>query len=222
MQTPVDIDALARDGRAALDSASTPDELEAARVAVVGRSAPLVLALRSVGSLPPEERGPTGQRLNAARRELEALADERREALERAALEARLADDRVDVTLPPPVVPHGGLHVLTQTRREIENVFLGLGYRIAEGPEVETEWHNFTALNFAEDHPAKAETRHALDPPGRAAADAHLAGAGPRDGANPPPVYVIVPGPRVPARHAGRDPLARSSTRSRAWPSTGG
>ncbi len=158
MQTPVDIDALARDGRAALDSASTPDELEAARVAVVGRSAPLVLALRSVGSLPPEERGPTGQRLNAARRELEALADERREALERAALEARLADDRVDVTLPPPVVPHGGLHVLTQTRREIENVFLGLGYRIAEGPEVETEWHNFTALNFAEDHPAKAET----------------------------------------------------------------
>jgi phenylalanyl-tRNA synthetase alpha chain len=194
VQTPVDIDALARDGRAALDGASTPDELEAARVAVVGRSAPLVLALRSVGSLPPEERGPTGQRLNAARRELEALADERREALERVALEARLADDRVDVTLPPPVVPHGGLHVLTQTRREIEDVFLGLGYRIAEGPEVETEWHNFTALNFAEDHPAKAETDTLWIHPG-ILLRTHTSPVQVREmAANPPPVYVIVPG----------------------------
>ena len=189
---------------------------------MVGRSAPLVLALRSVGSLPPEERGPTGQRLNAARRELEALADERREALERVALEARLVDDRIDVTLPPPVVPHGGLHVLTQTRREIENVFLGLGYRIAEGPEVETEWHNFTALNFAEDHPAKAETDTLWISARRSCpADAHLARAGARDGRQPAAgLRDRAPGASSAATRRTRR-TRRSSTRWRASPSTG-
>ncbi len=181
-------------GRRALDGASTTAALEEARVAVVGRSAPVVLALRGVGSLPPEERGPTGQRLNAVRRELEGRYEERRQELEREELEARLARDRVDVTLPPPVVPHGGLHVLTQTRREIEDIFVGLGYAVAEGPEIETEWRNFTALNFAEDHPAKAETDTLWIEPG-ILLRTHTSPVQVRVMASqPPPVYVVCPG----------------------------
>ena len=73
-------------------------------------------------------------------------------------MDDKLAHDRIDVTLPGRAMPHGGLHVLTQTRREIEQVFLDMGYAIAEGPEIETEFNNFTALNIPDDHPAKADT----------------------------------------------------------------
>ena len=98
------------------------------------------LALRGIGSLPPAERGPAGKRAErGARRELEgALAARAARARARGA-QARLAGERIDVTLPGAIVPHGGLHLLTQVRREIEDIFVGLGYRIAEGPEVELE-----------------------------------------------------------------------------------
>jgi phenylalanyl-tRNA synthetase alpha chain len=190
----VDPEGLLEDGRRAIEVAGSVAELEEARVAVVGRSAPVVLALRGVGSLPPEERGPTGQRLNAVRRELEALVEQRHAALDAAELEARLASDRVDVTLPPPVVPHGGLHPLTQTRREIEDIFLGLGYRIAEGPEVDTEYNSFTALNIPDGHPAKDETDTLWLKPG-VVLRPHTSPVQVRVMASqPPPVYVVVPG----------------------------
>jgi phenylalanyl-tRNA synthetase alpha chain len=154
----VDPAALLADALAQIDAAADLTRLEDVRIATVGRNAPLPLALRDVGSLPPEERGEAGKNLNIARQQIEARLAEREAELEGAALADKLANDRIDVTLPGRAMPHGGLHVLTQTRREIEQIFLDMGYAIAEGPEVETEFNNFTALNIAEDHPAKADS----------------------------------------------------------------
>ncbi len=154
----VDPDAILAAALEQIDGATDLATLEDVRIATVGRSAPLPLALRAVGELPPEERGEAGKRLNQVRQQLEARLTERQSELERLALEDTLAHDRVDVTLPGRAMPHGGLHVLTQTRREIEQIFLDMGYAIAEGPEVETEFNNFTALNIPDDHPAKADS----------------------------------------------------------------
>ncbi len=154
----VDPDAILAAALEQIDGAADLVTLEDVRIATVGRSAPLPLALRAVGELPPEQRGEAGKRLNQVRQQLEARLTERQSELERLALENTLANDRVDVTLPGRAMPHGGLHVLTQTRREIEQIFLDMGYAIAEGPEVETEFNNFTALNIPDDHPAKADS----------------------------------------------------------------
>jgi len=154
----IDSDALLADALALIAAASDREALEAVRIASVGRHAPLPLALRAVGELPPEQRGEAGKRLNQVRQAVEARLAERQAELESEALAGTLANDRSDVTLPGRALPHGGLHVLTQTRREIEQIFLELGYAIAEGPEVETEFNNFTALNIPDDHPAKADS----------------------------------------------------------------
>ncbi len=154
----VDPDAILAAALEQIDGAADLVTLEDVRIATVGRSAPLPLALRAVGELPPEQRGEAGKRLNQVRQQLEARLTERQSELERLALEDTLANDRIDVTLPGRAMPHGGLHVLTQTRREIEQIFLDMGYAIAEGPEVETEFNNFTALNIPDDHPAKADS----------------------------------------------------------------
>ncbi len=154
----VDPDAILAAALDQIDGATNLVTLEDVRIATVGRSAPLPLALRAVGELPPEQRGEAGKSLNQVRQQLEARLTERQSELERLALENTLAHDRVDVTLPGRAMAHGGLHVLTQTRREIEQIFLDMGYAIAEGPEVETEFNNFTALNIPDDHPAKADS----------------------------------------------------------------
>lgn len=154
----VNVELLLAEAIAQVDAAPDLAVLGEVRITVVGRNAPLPLALRDVGSLPPEERGEAGKNLNIARQQIEARLAEREAELEGAALADKLANDRIDVTLPGRAMPHGGLHVLTQTRREIEQIFLDMGYAIAEGPEVETEFNNFTALNIPEDHPAKADS----------------------------------------------------------------
>ena len=154
----VDPDTLLAEALAQIDAAPDLKALEDVRIATVGRNALLPLALRDVGTLPPEERGQAGKRLNEVRQAIEARLAEREAELERVDLEARLSHDRLDVTLPGRPLPQGGLHVLTQTRREIEQIFLDMGYAIAEGPEVETEFNNFTALNIPDDHPAKADS----------------------------------------------------------------
>jgi phenylalanyl-tRNA synthetase alpha chain len=150
----IEIERIAAEGRAAIDGATTSALLEDARVGVLGRSAPLTLALRGVGALAPEERGPAGKALNDVRRSLEAALTERAAILADTELEDRLAAEAVDVTLPGRSLPQGRLHLLTAVRREIEDVFLGLGYAIAEGPEVETAYYNFTALNTPPGHPS--------------------------------------------------------------------
>jgi len=137
-------------------AASSLAELERARVAHTGRRSRLSALLAGIGSLPPEQRGPTGKAANAARRAVEAALAERAAELEAEELGAALERDVTDVTLPGDPYPLGALHPITQIRREMEDIFLALGYRIADGPEVETDWHVFTALNTPEGHPARS------------------------------------------------------------------
>ena len=153
------IEALRQEGEAAVAAAETTDALEQARIQYLGRRAELPNMLRGVAQLPPEQRGPVGKAANVARKALEELIEQRSAALAGAELEQQLAEDRIDVTLPgAPLPPAGGLHLLTQTRREIEDVFVGLGYTVAEGPEVERVYYNFDALNHDPAHPARLRT----------------------------------------------------------------
>ena len=122
----------------------------------LGRKSELTTALRSIGELPPEERGKVGQTGNAVRQALEELIGSRIQALDDAVLQSSLAEDRIDVTLPgEPPSPAGRLHLITETRREIEDIFVGLGFSVAEGPEVEYDYYNFTSLNHPPGHPAR-------------------------------------------------------------------
>src|SRR5687767_9031008 len=153
------IEQLQADGAAAIAAAAGTAELEEARIAYLGRKAELPNLLRGVAELPPEERGAVGRAANAARKALEAAVEARRAELERGELDARLAADAVDVTLPgTPAVPVGRLHVITAMRREIEDIFLGLGFRVAEGPEIDTVYYNFDALNHLSTHPARSRS----------------------------------------------------------------
>jgi phenylalanyl-tRNA synthetase alpha chain len=146
----MDVEALEVAALTAVAAAATTDEIEAVRVEYLGRKSALKLALREVRDRE------TGMTLNAARERIEAAVDEREAALARAELDRRLAEERVDVTLPVGGGPPGRLHLITQIRREVEDVFLGLGYRVVDGREVETTHYNFDGLNFPPGHPARS------------------------------------------------------------------
>ena len=148
--------AIYTEGLAAIDSAASTSELEAARVACLGRKAELVRMLRGVSELPSDERKEVGKSGNLVRGALEKAIEIRQGQLEELEMLAGLEDDRVDVTLPGRHFPVGRLHLVTQTLREIEDVFIGMGYQIVDGPEVETEYYNFEALNTPADHPARS------------------------------------------------------------------
>lgn len=199
-----DIAHLADAARDSLRAATTVADLDDARLQHLGRGAALVGILRDVGGLPPEDRARVGREGNIARRELEQLASARHAELAAAELDARLRDEAIDVTLPPRRMPQGTLHVLTQTRRLVEDVFLGMGYSVVDGPEVESEWYNFTALNTPIGHPARSPTDTFY-------IEGHDADAGANDEARllrpqtstaqvrtmqrrTPPLYVISPG----------------------------
>jgi len=194
--TPEDITAL-RD-RALADVAGAGDlaALEDVRVAHTGRRSGLAQILSGIGQLPPDLRGPVGKSANEARKAVEAALTARREELEAEELGQRLLEDRADITLPGDARPLGALHLLTQVRLEIEEIFLALGYRIADGPEVEDEYHNFTALNVPEGHPARSSSDtfyvaghpHAALRPQTSPVQVRVMEQ------QPPPVYVIAPG----------------------------
>ncbi len=203
----------------AIASASDADALEQLRVRYLGRKSDLTAILRGIGELDPADRGPVGKLGNATRERLEGLLEERLERLQGGELDSRLAADAVDVTLPgtPPVAP-GHQHLLTRTRREIEDVFVGLGYRVMEGPEIEHDYYNFTALNHPPGHPARMlQDTFYIDPatldPGvplyGTDGETLTAPPGPRDvllrthtspmqvrsmEAAEPPIFIIVPG----------------------------
>jgi phenylalanyl-tRNA synthetase alpha chain len=186
---------LRQEAQAAIAAAGASAELEELRVRYLGRKAELPNVLRGIAELPPPERGPTGKAANQARQALEALIAQRAEELQRGELEDRLRTDTVDVTLPGrPPQPVGRHHLLTATRREIEDVFLGLGFRIAEGPEVETVYYNFDALNHSPTHPARdrLDTFYVNDD---VVLRTHTSPMQPRAmEAEPPPLYIIIPG----------------------------
>src|SRR3954447_24442509 len=159
MSTADRIAALRAEGEAAVAAATATAELEEVRVRFLGRKAELPNLLREVGKLPPEERGPVGKGANQARQALQQAVDARAAELEALELEQTLAADVVDVTLPgTPALTAGHLHILTATRREIEDVFVGLGYRVVEGPEIDLAYYNFDALTHDPYHPARAES----------------------------------------------------------------
>ncbi len=210
------IEQIAEQARTAVQQAQSTAALEQVRVQYLGRKAELPNLLRGVAELPPDQRGAVGKAANLARRDLEQAIEQRAAALEAAELEARLVADRVDVTLPgDPPQPVGRLHVLTQTRREIEDVFIGLGFSVLEGPEVESVYYNFDALNHSATHPARSRmdtfyvaqrpdaAGHAQDG-GPAARPSRPAEAVLRTHTSPmqiramqeqpPPLYVIIPG----------------------------
>src|SRR5687768_11267681 len=150
---------LQAEGEAAIAAATATPALEEARIAYLGRKAELPNLLRGVAQLPPEERGAVGRAANEARKALEAAIEARQSQLAASELEARLVEDAVDVTLPgSPAWPVGRLHVITAMRREIEDIFLGLGFRVAEGPEIETVYYNFDALNHSPQHPSRLKS----------------------------------------------------------------
>ena len=150
------IEQIESEARDAVAAAASTGELEELRVRYLGRKAELTTILRGIAELPAEERGPVGKAGNLARQALEALIDDRAAELDAAELSARLASARIAVTLPGvPPARVGHLHLVTRTRRRIEDVMVGLGYRILEGPEVEIDYYNFTALNHPPGHPAR-------------------------------------------------------------------
>jgi phenylalanyl-tRNA synthetase alpha chain len=191
------IQELQGEAESAIAGAGSSAELEELRVRFLGRKAELPQLLRGVAALPAEQRGAVGKAANQARQALEAQIQARTDELSAGELQQRLLADRIDVTLPGvPPQPIGRLHVLSATRRELEDIFLGLGFTVMEGPEIETVHYNFDALNHSPTHPARARTdtfyveddtdlvlRTHTSPMQVRAMEAH-----------PPPLYVVIPG----------------------------
>jgi phenylalanyl-tRNA synthetase alpha chain len=154
----MDVPRLLDQARARIAAASTAAELEEARIEAVGRKAPIVQALRGLADLPGDERRARGDELNRARRELEQLVSAREQELRAAELERALREDGVDVTLPGVARPRGHAHLIEQTTREILDVFVGFGYTVVDGPEIDTTHYNFDALNTVATHPSRQVT----------------------------------------------------------------
>jgi phenylalanyl-tRNA synthetase alpha chain len=185
---------IAEEAERAVLEARGAGELEELRVRYLGRKAELTTILRSIPELEAEERAAVGKQGNEARRALEQLIEERAASLGSRELEAALRAEAADVTLPGDPITAGHLHLITSTRRELEDIFIGLGYRVVEGPEVEMDYYNFTALNHPPGHPARAlqDTFYVSD-------DVLL-----RTHTSPmqvramelqgPPIYIVVPG----------------------------
>lgn len=156
--TPLHPDEVARMRAEALDAiaaASDLNELKAVRLAHAGDRSPLALANREIGALPPQARKDAGQRVGSARKDIAQAIAERQAVLEAERDERMLADEAVDVTLPWDRHPVGARHPLSTIQERVADVFVAMGWEIAEGPEVEAEWLNFDALNFGRDHPAR-------------------------------------------------------------------
>lgn len=201
------IEQISDSAQEAVAAAADMKELETVRVEFLGRKAELTGILRGIADLEPSERGKVGGLANSVRQRIEEAIGVRSAELEAAELESSLVADSIDVTLPgSPPVPVGHLHPVTRTRRLIEDTMIGLGYRVMEGPEVELDYYNFTALNHPPDHPARMlQDTFYIDPSAGTVGDDR----GSRDvllrthtspmqvramEENRPPLFIIVPG----------------------------
>ena len=151
-----DIESLSTRALADIAAAATPDALEALRVGLLGKSGTITAQLKALGALPGDQRKAAGEAINRARDALSDALSARKTALDDAALDARLAGETVDVTLPGRDGERGGVHPVSRTLERITEIFGRLGYELADGPEIEDDWHNFEALNFPPHHPARA------------------------------------------------------------------
>jgi phenylalanyl-tRNA synthetase alpha chain len=197
------IQRIEQDAQAAIGAAVTSEALEEARIRFLGRKAELPNLLRGVAQLPPEQRAEVGKAANRARQALEVAVARRSQELASSELDLRLAEDLVDVTLPAdPHAQTGRLHLITQTRRDIEDVFIGLGFNVAEGPEVETAYYNFDALNTPVSHPSRLMTDtfyvkpvDDLFDPETKLLRVHTSPVQVRAmEQQPPPIYIVMPG----------------------------
>ena len=190
-----DLAQLRSDAERAVREADSAQELEELRVRYLGRKSELTATLRSIGELAPDQRGPVGKAANDVRVALEELLAARIAELEASELDARLAEDRIDVTLPgDPPLPTGRLHLVSQIRRQMEDIFVGLGFEVVEGPEIDYEYYNFTSLNHPPEHPARLPqdtfylSEHVL-------LRTHTSPMQTRAmEAQPPPIYIVIPG----------------------------
>ena len=151
-----DIDNLTAKALADIAAADSPQAIEALRVALLGKSGSVTAQLKQLGTLPADQRKAAGEAINRARDTLGTALAERKAALDDAALDARLASETVDVTLPGIDSARGGLHPVSRTLERIADIFGRLGFELSDGPEIEDDWHNFEALNFPPHHPARA------------------------------------------------------------------
>ena len=151
-----DLDAIVNEALALFAGIRDADELEQAKARYLGKTGALTELLKGLGKLPPAERPAMGSRINAAKDGLEAALREQREKIQARKLEAKLSEEALDVTLPGRGLGLGGLHPVTRTMERIEALFRSLGFEVAEGPEIETDYYNFTALNQPENHPARS------------------------------------------------------------------
>ena len=151
-----DLDQLRTDLIAAVDAASGLDALDAVRVQALGKQGAVTGLLKTLGGMSPEERQATGPRIHALREAVTAAIGERKAAMERSALDARLASETLDMTLPVDLPPTGSVHPVSQVMDELAEIFADMGFAVATGPEIEDDWHNFSALNIPETHPARA------------------------------------------------------------------
>ena len=203
----------------AVRSANDLAELDAVRVKYLGKKGLFTLQLREVGKLPADQIPVAGKAINSAKTALASAIDARRAALEARALEAQLAAEALDVTLPGRGERVGHLHPITRSLRRMISILDHAGFDVHTGPEVEDDFHNFTALNIPDEHPARAMHDTFYSELRPAAAHAYLARADPRAEAHGAPIRLIAPGRRLPSRfrphahadvHAGRRAADRS------------
>src|SRR5690554_6920412 len=150
------LDAIVAAAVAEFAAVDDPNQLEQVKARYLGKSGSLTERLKALGKLPPEERRVAGAEINRAKQTVESALESRREALRAARLEAQLAAEALDVTLPGRGSGLGGLHPVTRTQERVEQLFRSIGFIVADGPEIETDWHNFTALNTPDNHPARS------------------------------------------------------------------
>jgi phenylalanyl-tRNA synthetase alpha chain len=195
----MDLDQLIADAPARLKAASSIAELEKVESELVGRASPLADARRQLGKLPADERPAAGAKVNEVSQQLISLIATRRMELERLEADRLLEADRVDITLEAWTLPEGTQHLIQQTIDEVCEIFIGLGYRVAEGPEAELAWYNFDALNTPPTHPARLETDTLYldygDPAEEILLRTHTSPMQARYmETHDPPVFVVVPG----------------------------
>ncbi len=191
------IEEIRGEAASALEAAASSAELEELRVRYLGRKAELTTILRGIAELPSSERGEVGGAANRARKELEELLEASAARLDVSELDARLVTDRIDVTLPgAPPRPLGHAHLIARTTRLIEDTMVGLGYRVVEGPEIEHDYYNFTALNHPPGHPARMlqDTFYVQSHP-ELLLRTHTSPVQVRSmESQPPPIFIVVPG----------------------------
>ncbi len=188
------LDDLEAEAVSAITAANDADALEQLRVSLLGKKGRLSGVLGAMGKLPGNERPLVGQRANVLKNQVQELLAERLQVVKSAALAERLARETIDVTAPPSGIPMGHRHPLITTTEQIVDLFCGLGYRVAEGPEVETDYYNFSALNIPEDHPAR-DMQDTFYLGGNLLLRTHTSPVQIRYlEQNPPPVRIVAPG----------------------------